>query len=147
MNSPKINFVAVVAAAAAMWVLGAIWYTAFSTPWMNYTGITEEAAAGISGGGMALMYGGSLLAYVVLFYVMAHFAHYAGASNIKGGLQTGFWAWLGFIATSMFVTNLYNMNPIGLWFIDAGYWLLGMLLGGVILVKMRKKENAAPAAA
>ena len=50
MNTAKINYLAILAAAVATFILGAIWYIAFQTPWMELSGVTEEesAAGGIS---------------------------------------------------------------------------------------------------
>lgn len=143
MDQPKINFPGVLAAAAAMWVLGMAWYSIFGTSWMTYTGITMEMAQQMSGADMAISYGGSFIAYIVLFYCMAHVIHAFKAQNAKGGAEAGFWSWLGFTATALFVSYTYQNKPIGLFFIDSGYWLIGMVAGGIILVKMQKKEAAA----
>ncbi len=139
----KINYVAVFAAAAAMWVLGAVWYGIFSGPWMMYTGVTQEMAANMSGMDMALTYGGSLVAYVVVFYVQSHVHHAFQVKDLGNAVQAAFWNWLGFVAMVMFVTNAYQGKSIYLTLIDSGYWLIGLFLGGIILVKMQKKESAA----
>ena len=139
----KINYVAVALAAVAMWVLGAIWYGIFSSQWMIYTGITEEMAKGMSGKDMAVLYGGSVVAYFIMFYIQCHVHHAFQVKDIKGAAQAAFWNWLGFIAMSMYVSNSFQGKSIGLTLIDSGYWLLGMIVGGIILVKMQKKEVAA----
>jgi len=142
MEQPRINFIAVVAAAAAMWFAGMAWYMALSAPWMAYTGVTEEMAKQMTGMEMALAYGGSFAAYIVLFYCMAHVMHAFKAVTVSGAVQAGFWSWLGFTATALFVSYTYQGKPFGLVLIDGGYWLVGMVLGSVILAKMPKKEKA-----
>ena len=137
---PKVNFLAVIISAVAMWIIGMIWYMALSGMWMEYSGITEEMIQSMSGASMAFSYAGSFIAYILMFYVMSHFLHYTNAKSAGDGVQTAFWLWLGYIATSMFVMNAYSMKPIGLYFIDAFYWLIGMIVGGIILVKMKKKD-------
>ena len=87
--------------------------------------------------------GGSVVAYFIMFYCLVHVNHAFQVKDVKGAIQSGFWTWLGFIATVLFVNNLYQGKPIGLWLIDAGYWLLGLLAGAIILVKMKKNEAAA----
>jgi hypothetical protein len=136
---PKINFLAVLLSAAAMWILGMAWYMALSGLWMEYSGLTEEMIMAMPGAAMAFSYAGSFVAYLIMFYVMVHFLQYANANTAGGAVQTAFWLWLGFAATSMFVINSYSLKPIGLFFIDAAYWLIGMLIGSMILVKMKKK--------
>ncbi len=71
----KINYVAVAVAALAMWILGAVWYNVFSAPWMMYTGVTEEMAKNMSGMDSAIIYGGSIVAFFITFYVQSHVHH------------------------------------------------------------------------
>ena len=65
----KINYIAVAAAAIAMWVLGAVWYGVLSAQWMMYTGVTLEMANSMTGMDKAMVYGGSVVAYFIMFYV------------------------------------------------------------------------------
>ena len=139
----KINYVAVGAAAIAMWIIGAVWYGIFSTQWMAYTGITQEMAQTMTGKDMAILYCGSVIAYFIMFYVQCHVHHAFQVKDIKGAAQAAFWNWLGFVAMSMYVSNSFQSKSIGLTLIDSGYWLIGMIVGGIILVKMQKKETAA----
>lgn len=143
MEQPKIHYPAVLVAALIQFVVGWGWYMAFISVWLEGTGVSVEEMQGMTGGQMALAYGGSFAAYALLFYVMAHFVSYTKATTLKQGAQTGFWCWLGFVATSLFVTYSYQLKPISLWFVDAGYWLVSMLIGGVILAVWRKKESTA----
>ena len=141
MDQPKINYLAVLVAAIAFFVLGWIWYgMVFSSLWMQYTGISMDQAP--SGSEMAMQFGGSFVAYFIMFYCLAHVNHAFKVQDVKGAIQSGWWTWLGFIATVLFVTNLYQRKSFGLWLIDGGYWLVGLILGAIILVKMQKKESA-----
>ena len=139
----KINYVAVAAAAIAMWILGAIWYNIFSAPWMMYTGVTEEMAKGMSGMDTLLIYGGSIVAFFITFYVQCHVHHAFQVKNLKDASQAAFWNWLGFVAMVVYVNNSYQGKSFVLTLIDSGYWLVGMIIGGIILVKMPKKETPA----
>lgn len=142
MEQPKIHYPAVVVAAVIQFVLGWAWYTLLSGPWMEASGVTMEMAQNLTGGQMAMMYGGTLVAYVVLYYVMAHFVAYTKSTTAKQGAQTGFWSWLGYVATVLFVTINYSMKPFSLWLIDGAYWLVSMIIGGILLAVWRKKEAA-----
>ncbi len=139
----KINYVAVAIAAVIMWVIGAVWYgVLFSAQWMMYTGITEEIAKTVSGADNAIMMGGSLVGAFVMFYVQTHIHHAFKVKDMKGAVQAAVWSWVGFVAMVHLVNNLYQMKPFMLTLIDSGYWLISMIIGGVILVKMQKKEAA-----
>lgn len=143
MEKPNIHIPAVLVAALIQFVLGWGWYMIFISVWQEGAGVTPEKMQGMSGGQMTLAYGGSFAAYALLFYVMAHFVSYTKSTTPKQGAQTGFWCWLGFVATSLFVAYNYQLKPISLWLVDAGYWLVSMLVGGVLLATWRKKEAAA----
>lgn len=137
----KINYVAVGVAAIAMWLLGAIWYNVFSAQWMMYAGVTEEMGKSMSGMDVAIMYGGSIIAFFITFYVQSHIHHAFNVQDIKGALQAAVWSWLGFAVTVMFVNNSYQGKSVVLTIIDSGYWLIGMGIGGLILVKMQKRNG------
>lgn len=142
----KVNYLAVALAAVAMWILGAVWYGGlFSAQWMMYTGITEEMAKAATGTDIAVQMIGSLLGAAVMFYVQTHIHHAFQVKDVKGAAQAAFWSWIGFVAMVHLVNNLYQGKSFMLTLIDGGYWLISMIIGGIILVKMTKKE-AAPAA-
>jgi hypothetical protein len=138
---PAINYLAVLVAALVQFVLGALWYSPalFINKWMEATGVTADMGKQMTGGQMAMNFGGSFVAYLVCYYVMAHFVQYAGAKTAKDGAQTGFWLWLGFVATTILVNVIYQMKPISLFFIDGGHTLISFLAGGIILAIWQKK--------
>ncbi len=136
----KINYVAVAIAAVIMWVIGAVWYgVLFSAQWMMLTGITEDMAKMVSGTDNAMMMGGSLVGAFVMFFVQSHIHHAFQVKDIKGAVQAAFWSWIGFVAMVHLVNNLYQMKPFMLTLIDSGYWLVSMIIGGIVLEIMRKK--------
>lgn len=135
---PQINYPAVIVSAVAKFALGALWYSPvlFSSQWMELTGVTEEMAAQSN---MAVIFGGSFVLYLLQGYVLAHFVHYTNATNAKGGAQTGFWIWLGFVATLLMQGSLYEHRSMTLWAINGGYELVSLILMGVILAVWKKK--------
>lgn len=142
MEQVKINYGAVAVSTVLFFLLGWLWYgILFSSLWMQYNGITMDQSPPMSE--IAMQFGGSLIAYFICFYCLAHVNHAFQVKDVKGAVQSGFWTWLGFIATVLFVMNLYQQKAFGLWLIDAGYWLIGLIGGAIILVKMKKKEAAA----
>jgi hypothetical protein len=140
---PVINYPAVLVAAIVQFVLGATWYSPvlFAKKWMALTGVTEEMARSMSGGQIAYAYVGSLVSFLITYYVMAHFTHYTNSKTVKQGAQTGFWLWLGFVATSLFVNDAYQNKQFTLWLIDAGYWLVSLIVGGIVLAVWQKKTT------
>lgn len=141
MEQPKIHYPAVIVSGLIQFFVGWLWYgMIFMKPWIEATGVSMDAAESMSGGQIAVMYVGSLVSFLIVYYVMAHFISYTKSTTAKQGMQTGFWSWLGFTATALAVNVIYTMKPFSLLLIDGGYWLVSMLIGGALLASWRKKE-------
>ena len=141
MEQPKIHYPAVIVAGLIQFFVGWLWYgMIFMNQWIEATGISPDAGQSMSGGQMAVMYVGSLVSFLMTYYIMAHFVSYTKSTTAKQGMQTGFWLWLGFVATVLSVNVIYTMKPFSLLLIDGGYWLVSMLAGGALLAIWRKKD-------
>lgn len=126
----NVNWLAVIVAGIIPMVLGFIWYgPLFGKQWMKLTGHKEMG----NKDDMPRIYGTMYVASLVMAYVLAVFISYAGASTIGAGAMVGFWAWLGFVATTMLTGLLFNKKPMNLYFIDAGYQLVTLVLEGALL--------------
>ena len=131
------NLVAVLIAAIIPMILGALWYSPilFGKKWMTLMGKTEEELK--AGFNPVKTYGFSFLASLVMAYILGHFAIYAtfatGATGFGAGMQTGFWAWLGFVVTTGSSTVLYESRKSGLFWINTGYYFVSLLLMGGVL--------------
>jgi hypothetical protein len=145
MKRPKLNYLAILVCAVIWWIVGAIWYSPalFGSAWMQATGMTGEMAGQMS---PLRVYAMPLVAYLVACYVLAHAVAYADARTAATGAMVGFWNWLGFIAAIMFVTVGFQNKPMTLWFIDAGYDLVGMLISGILIAVWKPKPAIIQAA-
>ena len=77
-----------------------------------------------------------LIGALVEAYVLAHFIHYAGAYTLVNGIKTGVWAWLGFVATVMIGNYMFAKRPMNLFYIDAGYALVNLMIMGAIIASL-----------
>lgn len=136
----RINYPAVVASAVGYWMLGAVWYFVFSGPFVALMRWTPEQVARVEQQGAAREIGVALLVSLLTSYVLAHFVKFTGAEDAWKGAQTGFWLWLGFVLTTNLNTVLFEFRPLGLYLINAGYHLVGMLLMGAVLAVWKRKE-------
>lgn len=138
MTEVIVNFWAVLTAAIAQFAIGMVWYSPFlfAKPWMKLMKIDPETMKP-SSNMMGIIFGVSLVSSLILSYILAHFAAYAGAMDIAGGLQLGFWVWLGFIVTTHINSVLYENKPFALFAINAGHYLVGLLTAGAILAAWR----------
>ena len=136
----KINNAAVIASALAYWVLGAVWYGVFSKPFIALMRWTPEQLARIEAEGAGREIGVALLASLLTAYVLAHFVRFTGADTVPKGAQTGFFVWLGFVLTTNLGTVLFEFRPLGLYLINNGYHLVGLLGMGALLAVWKRKE-------
>ena len=142
----RINYVAVGVAGLAYWVLGGVWYSLlFARPFIALMGWTPEQVAAIQAKGETASLGIAFVTSFVLAYVLAHFVRFVGAETARTGAVTGFWLWLGFVATSNLESVLFESRPLGLYLISNGYHLVGMLGMGALLAAWKRREARVPA--
>ncbi len=126
-----INFLAVLVAAIASYVIATVWYAVvFAKVWKKLTGITDMKPSPMN---IVLSFIGSLVVSFVLFHLITFSNYYLGTSGIAGGLMGGFHGWLGFVAPVTLTTKLYEKKPWGLLLLDNGFWLISLLVMGSIL--------------
>ncbi len=126
-----VNFLAVIVAAVVNYVIATIWYAAlFGKIWQKLTGITEMKPSPMN---VVLSLIGSLVLSFVLYHSIAFGNAYTNMSGVAAGLMGGFFGWLGYIAPVTLTTKLYEKKPWGLWFLDNAFWLISLLVMGVIL--------------
>jgi hypothetical protein len=133
MTFTGINVLAVLAAAVAGWLLGAVWYRAFGTPWLAALGKTMEELVGPSGKPSPVPFVVAFVALLVMSAVLAVFIGQTGPATIGRGVLVGFLAWLGFVVTSMSVNHGFTNQKPALTAIDGGHWLAVLLLQGAVI--------------
>jgi hypothetical protein len=125
-----INFTAVLIAAVIMWLLGALWYgLLFKKSWRKLVGYAEGEKPKNMVFGLIC----SFIANIVLAFVMAHIAAWAGSRLFTEGAKLGVICWLGFMAPPLFAQHIHEGRRVNLFAINAGYWLLAMAIAGGIL--------------
>ncbi|MFA5939760.1 MAG: DUF1761 domain-containing protein [Sinimarinibacterium sp.] len=125
-----INLWAVVAAAVASWVAGAIWYAPplFGKVWQRENGLSDETLAG---GNMARIFGLSLLLSLIAAFVFAMFLGPKPA--LPFALGAGFSAGLCWVAASFGINYLFARRSLKLFLIDGGYHTLQFTVIGLLL--------------
>jgi len=128
----QINYLAVLVAGVAGWLLGAIWYSPvlFYNAWLDGLGKSSEE---VQEGAGPLNYLATFIALLVMAYVMAYILDAFQARSIWVGLQGGFWTWLGLVATTSAVNSIFAGRRLKLYLVDSGYHLVTLLLMGMIL--------------
>ena len=126
----------VLVSAVSLWLLGATWYSPvlFAKPWMALLGINPAAANKKS-----LVPGmiSSLAGDFVLAFVLDHVILWSNAGSWRGGAFVGGLMWLGFFAAPNYPQGIYENRPVKLFLINSGYWLVGLIIVGIVLAVWR----------
>jgi Protein of unknown function (DUF1761) len=134
-NFDYLNWPAIAVAAFAYFALGALWYSKvlFANRWIADLKIDVNDPNAKKG--MGVMFGGSLVLMFVqslAIAVIANRLEIIGAgwmSGLKLGAVTG----CCFCAASVGVNYLYEKKPLSLFFINAGYAIVGNIIAAVII--------------
>lgn len=133
----EVNYIAVLVAGIASLVLGMIWYApkVFGGAWMRMSNITPEM---VERGKrkMPLMAFTALVAGVIMAYVLSFFAIAWGVFDVVGAVELSFWTWLGFMAPVLLGSVLWEQRPVKLYVLNAGYWLVSLIVMAQILLLM-----------
>jgi hypothetical protein len=126
-----INYLAVVLAAAAFFVVGAIWYTAlFGKAWQKAVGLSEEELK--SGANMPLIFGLAFLCELVVAWVLGH--TYARLAPGPGAMMIALGFGAGVMTPAIGINYLFMRRSLKLFLIDAGHFIVGSAaMGGVFV--------------
>ena len=135
-----VNIWAVIVAAIVMFVIGGIWYgPVFGKQWMKLVGKSQADidAAKMSGMGKSyvLMFVGSFIMCFVLAGSIVNAVHFRlpQLGGVGWGIHMAFWTWLGFVAPVTLGSVLWENKSWKLWFLNNGYYLLSLLVAGLII--------------
>jgi hypothetical protein len=125
-----VNVLAVVAAAAASWVLGAIWYSPvlFVKPWRAELGVPPDAKADL--GKMAPQL---VASFVIALIQAGAFAFFLGKQTIALGAAYGLVAGLCWVASAIALIYMFEGRSLRLLLINGGFSAASFVLYGVIL--------------
>jgi hypothetical protein len=132
------NYLAIVVAAIACFLLEAGWYSFFVKTWLSGIGRTMEwlVATGVN---PALQYGTALVSAAVMASAISCVTQLTGPQTAWRGIKIAALLWLGFELTSFSTEYVFEVRPWSLLGINAGYWLFGMMLMGAIVGAWKKK--------
>jgi len=128
----RMNWLAIICAAVAYWILGWLWYSAlFGKIWV--AGL-EQRGVKLEKGGMAPKMIGTFIANLLAAVIMARLIQrIGGGPDILRGLRLGAGMGIGFSATALTIQYLWESRPFKVWLIDASYHFFGCIALGVIL--------------
>lgn len=126
------SIISVLAAAAASWVFGALYYMVLSKPWVQASGIkVDENGKPVDQSPLPFII--SALCMVVVAGMMRHMFSMAQITELSKAVVAGLGVGAFFISPWIFINNAYGMRPLKLSIIDAGYAICGAGIMGAIL--------------
>lgn len=127
------NWLAVVVAAVASFIIGGAWYGAiFARAWQRLHGFTDEQARAL-GASPARTFGILGACDAIAAVVMGVLVQKLEIASLIDGLGLGFWAWVLAMASVVVSTYVASGKKPGLILIDGGRLGVCLLVMGAIL--------------
>ena len=140
-NQPRVrqNYLAIVIAAIVCFLFEAGWYSYFMRPWLDGIGRTKEWLMSAAGYNPALQYGTALVCAALIATAISCVTQLTGPQTALRGMKSAVLLWFAFVFTTWATEYVFEVRPLSLFAINAGFWLLGMIVMGAIVGAWRKK--------
>ncbi len=140
------NYVAIIAGALSVMILGWIWFNpkVLGKPWMEGVGLTEEDMK--TPNPMTMV--GALLMALIVAWSFSQYAQHTeeGMSQFVHGLYHGVMVAAMFVAPVIVSKSLFEKKSLTWILIVAGYWILAItILSGIVFALTPIVETAAAA--
>jgi len=123
-----VNYLAVLVAAIAAYGFGAIYYMSLSNAWLDAVGLKKEQLSTSKTPFIV-----AAVANLVMAGTLAGLMAHLGPITIRAGIISGALCWLGFVATTIAVNNVYPGRKPKLSIIDGIHWLGVLVIQGAII--------------
>jgi hypothetical protein len=134
----KQNYLAILLAAVACFLLEAGWYSIFLQPWLEGIGRTSQWLTS-SGVNPALQFAVALASEAVIAAAISCLIQLTGPQTLLRGIKVAALLWLGFMLPALSLEYVFEVRTWSLLGINAGFWLIGMILMGAIVGAWKKK--------
>ena len=138
----RINWLAVIVGAVIFYFWGGLWYgLLFSHQWSTFVGVPPNQSMQ-----SVPMIVAVIVALVLSFGVAVALSH-DDDRTVAHGVQFGIFFGVVFFASIMLEQIMFEGRPLGLWLINAGYVLIGLVILGALHGAWKKapRSKATPA--
>lgn len=132
------NYLANIVAAIACFVFEAVWYSVFMTTWLNGIGRTMQWLVS-TGMKPAFQYATALVMAALMATAISCVTQLTGKQTALRGIKVAALLWMGFVLTTWSTEYIFEVRPLSLYLVNAGYWLLGMMMMGAIVGGWKKR--------
>lgn len=125
----SVNWLAVIAAAVSMFVVGGLWYSPllFEKAWARAAGLSGED---LKRGNPAVIFG---IAFVLTLLMAANLAFFVAGVDLGMTIAYAIAAGLGWAGFGLGVVALFERRPLSYFLINGGYLTVGFAVMGLIL--------------
>ncbi|HJS55220.1 MAG TPA: DUF1761 domain-containing protein [Chitinophagaceae bacterium] len=133
-----VNWLAVLVAAVAYFMLGALWYSKalFGTKWAQLVKL-DMSNPDLKKGMGGMMISTFVLILVVCFGLATLIVKMGFAHEFTYGVKLGLFTGFAFATTAVSINYVYESKPTNLYLINNGYHILGHVIAATILVLWR----------
>ena len=135
MNLLGLNWISVLFAGAAAWVLASIWYAAlFGKIWAREQQRHLGRPCG-EGRSMPLMLLSTFLMNLVMAAMMDYLIRRIGVVDMNHAIKLAVATGIGFAGTAITIISVWEGKPTKVWLIDTSYYFASAILLAAILVR------------
>lgn len=134
----QLNYISLILATLASMVVGFVWYSPilFGSQWMKLMGwdphdkklMADMKSKAIMG------YLGGLVSSLIMASTLSYFIQTLDVVSLTGVFQLVMLVWLGFIATTLSGSILWEGKPKQLYYINTAYHLVSLIVMALILL-------------
>ncbi len=130
----NLNWLAIFCGALGYFALGALWYSKilFANKWIEFTKVDVNDPNAKKGMGLLMA-----MSFVWMFIAAIGIAilrdRIGDISGWMGGVKLGTFTGLFFGASALSISYLYEKRPAGLYWINAGYTVVGNIVAAIII--------------
>jgi cytochrome bd-type quinol oxidase subunit 2 len=134
MNWLGLNWLAILCAGVAYWVLGFVWYSLlFGRIWANEQ-IRHRGQPPSAGGPMGPKLISTFVCNLLAAAAMAYLIKRTGFADMNHAVKIAVATGIGFAGTAVTILSVWESKPTKIWFIDASFYFVGAILLATILI-------------
>ena len=129
-----LSWLHVIVAALAYFILGAIWYSPvlFAKPWTKMVNMNMNDLNAKKGMGVMMVM--SFVLMIICSIALAICYRLLPITDAFEAIKFGLFFGVGFALTSVGISFIYEKKPLGLYFIDIGYHIAGIIVASLVIV-------------
>ena len=134
------NYPALLVSATLSLLFETVWYSFFLNAWLKGIGRNQQWLE-TSGVSLWLQCGTAFLSAGLIAAAISGFTQLTGRQTAARGMKVGFVLWLGCVLPTFATEYVFELRSYAIFAINAGFWLVSMMLMGAIVGAWKKKDR------